>query len=356
VLNSACVARLVTSLPLVAGVEAAVDPVAPNEWQSIRGVTGPLGKIEGSGKIGRLWLRMAVIDALDRWLQLPVNGGLLLAERAVARADVAALVDGDPVRAALLGEAEQLIRAARPELEAFLTHLTLPVPAALRRAVVRLMERVVRLAEHAGDLRAVDRIARSRPARTVRRQARVDALPAGERGLPGDQAAGLLDPLLLPARVVRFSDDPALGEIHRIRSEINGVPVLMVEVPAVDHGEGLFARFVDASTGAIHARLLLTCEPGRFTARLPLDDGVDPDRLRVEIVDVAYDRPSGGSDDLIESRRAAVLLRQGRLLASLRLLGVTAEPEAVSADRVRAMTTGAGAPLVAELVYAHEVS
>jgi hypothetical protein len=330
-------------------------------------------------KIGRRRLRIAAVDALDRWLQLPVNDALIQTERAVVRAEAAALLGGGPVRDGLLADALSLARAAQPELEGFLGQLALPVPAALLRGIRRLVDGVVALAnnaEDADDLRVVAKVservlvARGKAApRRLRRGTWLEPHPVGR---PAD---GLLDPRLVPARVVRFSDDPALGEVRLTPTEVGGIPVLEVEIAAVGSPgrrdeaaarDRLYARFVDASAGTprVHARLLLTYEPARcvFTARLPLEEGVDPAQLWVEIVDAAIDRPpaAGRSEELIGIRRAAVLLRRWRLLASCRQLGIVAQPELVRTVRSvsddRMTPAGPDAPLVAELAYAYEAS
>lgn len=416
--------QLAARLPLACGIEAIVDPRTPNDRQAVSGLRQLPVLVallanpdrldyQRSGvteQVGRQLLRVAVADALDRWLQVPVNCALMQTERAVLRAETATLLAGGPLRSALLDDAVALIRAVQSQLEQFLMELALPMPSILRRGIRRLLQGVRNLADQgpdADDLRAVAKLGE----RVVlsRRQAGSARLGPGawiESHYVGEPAGGLLDPRLVPARVVRFSDDPTLGEIRLTRVDVEGAPTLRVEVPAVgSHGtcadtasrDRLYARFLDVSSGppAVHARLLLTYgpvlglqpgEPGRyaFTANLPVEDRMTASDFRVEVVDAAFDRPSvdDKSRELIALRRAAVFLRQWRLLASCRRLGTFAEADLLrnayavtgdmtatleeldggarrlstsASDRRRIMTAGAGAPLVAELAYAQEL-
>jgi hypothetical protein len=419
--TGAAEARPAAPLPAAFGIEAPVGPLAPRRRHAVHGrrddngTTAFLSALIGPGrpssrpaeKINRRWLRIAVVDALDRWLQLPVNGALIQTERAVARTKAAVLLGAGPVRAGLLDDAVSLARAAQPQLEGFLEQLALPVPATLRRRIRRLVDGVMVLATSVPDADDLCVVAKAgERALHARGDARSVRLRSGAWLEPcsvGDRGGDLLDPRLVPARVLRFSDDPALGEVRRTRAMIGGVAVLEVEVDAIGpHGgcddsarDRLYARFVTTAAGSprIHARVLLTYGPARdqrqgeptryvFTARLPLEEGVNPDHLSIEIVDAAIDRAPAAprSVELIEFRRAVILLRHRRLLASCRRLGVLAEAErlragcrvsgdqttmveeldgapyahSAPADRRRSMAAGACAPLVAELAYAYE--
>jgi hypothetical protein len=346
-------------------------PLTPDQWLSLP------GRPVAAEHIGQPELRLAAVDALDRWLQLPVDEALVRAERAVVRAEVADHLASGSRRSALLDDAIALARAAQPGLERFLEQVTLPMPDELLRSVGYLINGVAALAEQAPDAddlrdvaKAGDRVLRSRPAPAPGRQPRVAGI---DDEYVGDRTADRLDPRLLPARVVRFSDDPTLGEIRRTKTEISRIPVLQVEVLAAEHpddrpGDRLYARFVDTRTGRVQARLLLTRSHDVFSASLPVDESVDPDHLRVEIVDTEFDRPpaTGGSADaeLIGLRRSAVQLRRRRLLVSYHRLGIVAERELLRAVRsvsgdsaatVEELDGEAGAPLVAELAYAYAI-
>jgi hypothetical protein len=141
---------LVHGTHLVAGVHVDVDLTAPCRWNGVSypasdAGTAPLlhaliggdvpGGIPTRGLTHRPpirlpataappsaapWLRVAVVDALDRWLQVPLVQALVDAERGVARGRAARTLAPGPARAVLTGDAVRLARRASRDFAGFL--------------------------------------------------------------------------------------------------------------------------------------------------------------------------------------------------------------------------------------------
>ena len=381
-------------LPLTAGMSVRVDPAKPAIWQAVS--IAPVGDgcappgrrpggrrpgpevfdsaVRGGGSavlhptsrpdLGSSWRwhRMAAVDALDRWLQLPLNPSLITAERGLARAQTALILADGPLRSELLHDALGLARGACYGLESYFQRLTGPVPEGLAAGLRRMVEgyrTLAGLAPEPEDLQTVVRVGRKAldaAARNARRMAPAAHDPESRRGGQGTSVASLIDPRQVPARVLELSNDPAMGEVLARPALVNGIPVLDVEVPAfgalaepVPIGnirDRLLARFVDRLTGEVHAQLALTIDtrPGSgegpdkcevFHARLPLGD-LDPAGLRVDVVDADIDLPPIRSDfdpQLLSLRRAMVFLREWRSLVASVRLGTVTQDDAVQRAR-----------------------
>ncbi len=355
------------------------------------------------------WLRVAAVDVLDRWLHLPLNQALVDAERGVARAYAASTLEPGRARNDVLADAVHLARAASWALVEYLGRLARsphPVPESLRKVLNDLIEGYHALAaelpEPYQELRSV--------VRTGRRV--LDRLPAGveENRSRAFRDAGraqkavltpalvtdvisLIDPRQIPARMLRFSMKPTVGEVRMRVTRAYGCDAVAVEAPAYEPGNGnlrggsaceqLSVRLIDTMTGADVDGAVLTLESGAelsspvFRAVVPLP-GVDLRRLRADVYDVTSDEPPAPSDadpDLLSVRKTAALMAAWRRLAAAVRLGefhadVTAQVRVVSGDPEatadeltedseqvlsagaaarRAMTAGAGDLLVAEL-------
>ncbi len=145
---------LVHGTHLVAGVHVDVDLMAPCRWNGVSypatdATTAPLLRAlvgddmpdgmpargsayrpsirlpaTGAPSSAAPWLRVAVVDALDRWLQLPLAQSLVDAERGVARGRAARTLSPGPARAVLTGDALRLTRRASRDFAAFMRRLT----------------------------------------------------------------------------------------------------------------------------------------------------------------------------------------------------------------------------------------
>jgi hypothetical protein len=341
------------------------------------------------------WLRLAAVDALDRWLHLPLNQALVDAERGVTRGRAAATLEPGPARDEILGDALRLARAASWGVVEYLGRLARsprPVPESLRKVLSELIEGyqalITAIPEPDGQLRQVVRAGRGV---LDRLRAGLDKHCPHAPGVPqpGPQAAGtaspgtvmtsLIDPRQVPARILRLLADPAAGEISMQVTQANGRDAVVVEVPAYGAGDGelrggsaadrLAVRLIDTGTGADLDGALLTLErgtahaPPAFRAIVP-GPGHDLSRLRADVYDGASDEPPAASDadpDLLSVRRATTALATWRCRAAVRRLGGSppaaapapagsTEPPAFLASAARRpVTTGAGDLLAAEL-------
>jgi len=355
------------------------------------------------------WLRVAAVDALDRWLQLPLNQALVDAERGVARAYAARTLERGQARSDVVADALRLARAASSAFVEYLRRLARsphPVPESLRKVLSDLIEgyhvMAAELPEPDRQLRSVVKVGRDV----------LDRLPAGvdenrsralrdagcaQKAVPTlglvTDVISLIDPRQIPARMLRLSMKPAVGEVRMRVTRAYGHDAVVVEAPAYKPGSGnlrggsageqLSVRLIDTMTGADVDGAVLTLENSAehsspvFRAVVPLPD-VDLHRLRADVYDGTSDEPPAPSDadpDLLSVRKTTALLAGWRRLAAAVRLGefqpdVTAQLRAVSGDPEataeeltedggpvisagattrRAMIAGAGDLLVAEV-------
>ncbi|MCA1672865.1 MAG: hypothetical protein LC799_11920, partial [Actinobacteria bacterium] len=161
-----------------AGVYVGVDLMAPDRWCSVSvrtvdGVTEPiLTALIGDQAVQGLrryasarsggdgdprwhslavdpggaapWIRVAVVDALDRWLHLPLDQSLVDAERGVSRGWAARTLPADAAaRVTVVGEGLQLARRASGDVVGYLRTLgsrRRAVPSGLLAAMRHLMQ------------------------------------------------------------------------------------------------------------------------------------------------------------------------------------------------------------------------
>lgn len=345
-----------------AGVWVGVDLLAPDRWCSVEvGATERsatvLAALVGDAAVRRLaeaeptpevtvdmgaagpWLRVAAVDAVDRWLHLPLDQPVVDAERAVSRALAAARLPLGPARDLVLDDALRIGRRAAPDLTDSLRRLKGrggPFPERLRRALDCLVEGYrMLLAEVDGPDRDLSAVVRT----WHRMQEGFRAGRPGERRAtrrPGrhhgrDGWTGLIDPRQVPARVLAMSADAGKGEVDLTLATSEGREALQVRVPtfrgdvddAVAHR--LLVRLVDVRTSRTRSEALLHLPPrrrGRATDRVFLQctvplQGSDVADLRVDVFDATSDVPPAASDaELGEVRRAALFLREWRRLVA----------------------------------------
>lgn len=364
-------AVLVHGLHLAAGVHVALDLSAPGRWHAVSGpptdtAAAPLlraliGDVPARRagaplpEPGRAtpasaapWLRVAVVDALDRWLQTPLEQFLVDAERGIARGRAARTLPHGPARVVLTGDALRLARRSSSDLVLFLRRLggqSGSVPPALSSALKNVVDGY---SELMGDLSGPDRELLSVLdgwRRFTRRLSRADqpatAWPSEAPALAHPlqhrltRAASMIDPRQIRARLLALSPDPAAPEIVVGESDVRGG--VTVRVPAFGPGADpdvaarLLVRLVDRPSGRAKGHALL-CAPaagkGCFAATVPLY-GLDVADVRADVVDPLIDLPPArdDSDDALqEARRAVVFLAEWRRLVGRAQLGVVAAP------------------------------
>lgn len=326
----------------------AVDDLRDDESTSRRLAVDPV--------VAAPWLRVAVVDALDRWLHTPLQQALVDAERGVSRGRAARTLPDGPARAALVGEALRLARRASRDLTALLRMLSARsarVPDGLLPVLQRLVDGYAELLGEVdkrrdGDLKAV--------LDGWRRVVKVGPTSApSPAASPVSPATGvnMLDPRQVPARVLGLSDDPACAEISVVVVAADDV---LVRVPAFgrlvdpDVRSRLAARLVDRRSGRAGGHGLVTYDGEGFTATVPLR-GMDPADVRADVFDALYDRPPARSDTdmaLQEARRAVTFLAEWRRLVGMAQLGSSSSALVPRlrelADRVRPGFHGGPSP------------
>jgi hypothetical protein len=335
---------LVHGTDLRVGVQVCVDVLRPDRWtgMSVDATSGGVfaalsGAVDDGGEIevatDGLWLRVAIIDALDRWLQIPVDQAVVDAERAVALESAAAVLHDEASREILLGEALRTARRASSGLVTQLRKLdgAAPVPARLRDGIEHLVAgygRMVRLV--AGPDRALAAV----PAAWRTLQASGGAgLRAGRRRRARRTVpccrneSSLIDPRQVPARLLALSTDPMAGEVQ-VEPTTDGAGI-RIEVPAFDAAVDaetaarLQVRLIDrgSSRTVRHGQLTLTgSRPAarRFQCVIPAN-GLDVSRLRADVYDARSDVPPAAADtddELRTARRASLFLSEWRHLVA----------------------------------------
>lgn len=377
---SAASGPLVHGTHLVAGVHVDVDLMSPCRWNGVSYpasdvATAPLLRaligdevpdgIPTRGLMHRPsirlpataappsaspWLRVAVVDALDRWLQVPVTQALIDAERGVARGRAARTLAPGPARAVLTGDAVRLARRASRDFAGFLRRLprhSPPVSETLSSALKVLVDGYSELIEEvAGPDRELKSVVDgwrrlSRRARRAERPLAVPEPPHALQGLPHS----VIDPRQMRARVLALSADPASPEVTvQPTSEVSDTVV--VRVPAFadavdpDLAARLLVRLVDRRTSAPGAHAILRpSAPAAgdlpfFEAVVPLC-GKNVTDVRADVVDALSDldpAPDDMDGGLQEARRAVMFLAEWRRLVGGAQLGVVA---AAPARRLR---------------------
>lgn len=420
-------ADLVRTTELAPGLAVGIDLADPSHWHAIDvrrwAAADPalLGAVLGPPAVRQLsagaargvpvevasapaWRRLAVIDALDWWLQLPLNQGLLDAERAIARARAAASLPAGLLRRALVDRAIVSARRSADELTVYLNGLTgASLPRALFSGLSRLAGGYAALRQEvdgpddafAAVQSAWERVRSASVVGTIR-----DAAAASLGAVPGP-VLGAVPGALPGVGAVAATAGPAVGRVdpRQLRARVVGSDVRML--PAADGtavrvvvpsyaprpsalvADRVMVRLVDRRSGEAQEPVLLTLRSGVFSEVVPL--GSTPvEYLRADLFDA--DSEVAPAEDIGRACRAQLVLsewrravaesrvsrsvrtRNGRLTRLLDALTPAKGPlfrgGPARADIVDAMngtarhpwfrsTTAAGAPLVAELAAVH---
>ncbi|MFC9687622.1 hypothetical protein ACFTSF_03715 [Kribbella sp. NPDC056951] len=276
------------------------------------------------------WRRLAVIDALDRWLQVPLDQALLDAERAVVRARAARTLRSRSLREHRNGQAVVLARRSAGELSTYLTGLAnsaSSLPRALYSSLSRVTSGYAGLASQVtgGPDECFDAVAEawSRLKLAVPVGGVLKQLPTVQFG--GGDSTSLsspVDPRQVRARVVAT-------EIRMVESRGGSavrvvVPAFGARVPSVI-ADQLMVRLVDRRSGEAHAPVRLKLRSGRdaeqfgvgapvFTQDVPLR-GASADDVRADVFDPGYETSpalTDGDDELVRQRRAQFVLSEWR--------------------------------------------
>ncbi len=343
---------LVHPASLGAGVTLAVDPLAPDRWSRLAAsaldepATAVLAAIVGRPAADVLvathvpdrlrvaappsagpWLRLGVVDAIDRWLPLPLDQPLVDAERGVARLHAAAtLPAGGAAHRLVVGDALRLARRASAGVVAHLARRRRrgsPVPAPFCAAFAWLVDGYRTLGTHVAgpdrELAAVERAWRAFRGGVSAGHAagRTRTPPSG----PRREGTSMIDPRRVPARVLCLSSDPDAGEVRLTPAAGRG---LQVEVPAfggdIDELKAgrLVVELVDRRTSEPVGHGLLTITSGpRATRRRAFRStvhlaGRDAAELRAEVFDALAEPPPAGPEGVRDARRAVATLRAAR--------------------------------------------
>lgn len=364
-----------------AGVYVGIDLLAPHRWlevsvEEVDDTSAPLlAALVGDRALRTLrrggdtpglavdvsrcapWLRVAAIDALDRWLHLPLDQSFVDAERAVSRLLAAASLPAESAaRRLVIADALRLGRNASAGVVRHLRRLTrsgAPIHERLCSALDHLAEGY---AELAAQVRGPDReLAAVQQAWRALRNQRVTGSPAvphtpriARRPRRGRAAtASPIDPRLVPARLLGVSADPGSAELYLSRDPAADGAV-RIEVPAFAGGDvdenlarRLLVRVVDRQTSDPLAHGMLTMVPGRrsaarrrFQATVPLAGRALTD-VRADVYDVLNGAPPARYDagaPLREARCATAFLGEWRRLVALARLSTDG---VVLGDRLR---------------------
>ncbi len=299
------------------------------------------------------WRRLAVIDALDWWLQVPLDQALLDAERAIVRARAARTLRSRSLRDHRTGQALVLARRSAGELSTYLTGLASSA-SSLPRALFSGLSRVAN--GYADLARQVD--GRDEPLEAVaeawsrlRLGVPVGILKLSDRSatyqlsgaplLDSTTLSSSVDPRQVRARIV--DTDPQVGEIRMVESPGGSavrvlVPAFGARVPSV-LADRLMVRLVDKRSGAAHEALRLKLKTGQdaerlgmttpvFTQVVPLR-GAPVEDVRADVFDSDYEVSPAQTDsdgDLLRQRRAQYVLGEWR--RSMVEIRLSREPKA----------------------------
>jgi hypothetical protein len=308
------------------------------------------------------WLRIALIQALDRWLHLPLEQALIHAEFGVATMHAGLdLPDGAELRDAKIDEALGWVRRASDSVVRFLreqVHEHWRVPFALHQSLRSLVDGYASLRdlvdEPDAELSAVIDAWKAISDRPTNGSHDIAALSSGHAHAAVSKRVrgntSLIDPRHVGARVLGMGDQPRSPEIVLSKTRANGQQAVRIQVPAFrryvdpEVAQRLMARLVDRKSGDAQgfAPLVIGAETST-RSKLPVFECTVPVRaaslvdFRADVFDALF-RSRLGVDDNEESlmrvRQAVLSLREGRILLA------QAAPSVVS---------GPGRPLVAEL-------
>lgn len=296
------------------------------------------------------WLRVAVIDALDRWLHLDLDQTLVNAERAVARARAAKTVRPGPLRERFVGEALTAARFAASGLAGKLSSLAdsaSPLPTELYAGLRRLANGYAALRREGidGPERELARVARAwaglkASVPIANRYASDYAAGATSYRLRVESTAGkaiftsTVDPRQVPARVVgggATATEIRMQTVHggREPAVLVTVPAFCTPLPPAVVMDRLLVRLVDRSSGKVHQSALLNLVTGDEADQLGADapvfarvvplQGASPENVRADVflADSAWAPVCADTDDeLLRSLRSVSVLSEWRSAAA----------------------------------------
>lgn len=418
------------------GVRLVIDPASPQRWRAVRiatlnnetepliralvgadatqHVSARLQELRSGALDGRQsamvepvavdpsgadpWLRVATADALDRWLQLPLDQSLVDAERGIARSQAAMTLPEGAARQAVIADALDLARRASRGLAGYLGRLSLlnqPPPVILLNALKQLVDGYEALI---GEVTGPDRDLR----RVVTRWAAVgdhgtdgppdthaNQMPGCGPGRLADRASlvdvhaenqrrgNVIDLRQVRARVFALMNGPESAEVSVVETVNKDLQTVLVKVPAfgpVTASSGLGARMlvrlVERGSGRPRSEAVLTLSRERrgpdrrgrliFSGTAVLN-GARFEDVRADVFDaLSVLPPAKGDDDaaMLNVRRAVHSLRELRqLIARTRIPSATGRrlrlkrgTREAAQDRV----SGPGDLMVAELAAAHQ--
>jgi hypothetical protein len=332
------------------------------------------------------WLRLAAVEALDRWLHLPLERTLVDAERASAWGAAALSLPDGRTRQEVLTAAVRAARTVALEFADYLGRISRTVHGVsshLVEAIDHLVEGYrdlqSALPERDPELWSVLRAGREVSVRLARkRTTELDHGPPSWTDCAVSDAAGheglrsLLDPRQVPARLLDMSagDDHEvavrpcrLGDLDAVEVEVAAYPALDAHIARSDERDRLMVRLVDVTTGAVRSEALLTFGPAQaaggrhghvFRGVVPLG-GLALSNVRADVFDALIEYPAAVSDtdpQLLAIRHEATLLHQRRAGLALRSVGVPGRFWSAGVGR-RPSARGPGGLLLAELAAAH---
>jgi hypothetical protein len=320
------------------------------------------------------WLRTAVAHALDRWLHLPLEQDLLDAEKGVAMFLAALSLPRDAsVREVVINEALGLVRRASTGVSRFLRKLATqnrPIPRPLHSSIRGLVrgyaDLAAQISEPDAELSAVldswRAVTNWLPVNGDNdRQSELDQglprVPVTRRSMA--RLTSMIDPRHVRARVFGLGDEPRASEILLSRATANGQDAVRVRVAAFRRGvdpeiaQRLMVRLVIRRSGDAHGVAPLTMStraatratrPAFFECTMPLRGSTIED-LRADVFDALYRADFALDDDtdeeLLQVRRAVLLLREWREIAALAELRTPVEPARRLRDLAKLLKPGA---------------
>ncbi|WP_214405147.1 hypothetical protein [Pseudonocardia lacus] len=345
------------------GIAISWDPTAPHRCAGFRAeapedLRPVVDVLRALGAEPARWLRLVALLAFDRLLHLPLNRSLLDAEIAVAQHEVArTLAPGSGTREHLVRQALGRARDAAPGLLRYLEHLVVrgsrpprALDAALERVAAGYRSLLGEVGEPDPQLAVVTEAWHQLSQLDVGDDRGADPVPRSAPSARG--GVDLLDPRMVKARLLDLGTAVDAAEIDVTPMHWKGRPAVRVRVAAYGGPGGpddpdLAVRLVERRSGEICGHGLLgerstvpslslrEADDAYFEGVVELPDGVDPDDVRVDLVDAGAARPLPPAIDdaeLRRVRRAALFLAAWRsLVAEARLWGVGAAP----ADRLR---------------------
>ena len=315
--------------------------VGPSPFRSVDVTDQPLDvDTTNSGP----WLRVAVIQALDRWLHLPLDQALLHAELGVAMMRAALDLPRDAeLHDTTIDEALGWVRRASRGVVRFLHELAGQqrlVPAALHRSLRSIVDGYAGLramvSEPDADLSAVVEAWKDvsgRPTSDNHHDQPIQLHSDHTQKVSSDRTSrvtSLIDPRHVRARVFWLGDEPRSPEIVLSRTRTDGQDAIRIQVPAFrpqvdpEVAQRLMARLVNTKSGDTQGFAPLVIREATSTkSKQPVFECTMPlhaSRLvdfRADVFDALFRSRLGVDDDeeaLMRVRQAVLSLREGRIL------------------------------------------